>query len=273
MPRCTHLMHLKIYQKTRRPDAVMHSAPEPRRIKNVAIHLASAGTARRRCSAVSLHTRCVAHEHPVRSGLKVHGMKVTLKLPNLSEVRPKNMRTREEVRASLIQHYASPFRSRSNRGITHMLDLDDKYPECNIFGPQCISAEVGPGWKELVEGCLLVLSATGCTAGQIKQKFGGLRFYWNYPDHIEEALVEWRKTPGHTKIENGQITRVIPMPFDEECDRINTIVRPVIAAAEAQSYLTCEDCGVTLEKGGACTRTQCAACKALDQPEGRRRGV
>lgn len=179
-------------------------------------------------------------------------------IPNLKDIRPKNPDTREQSREDLRRYQSGSPNDRS-RSVDHMLDLDARYPEVDIFGPQCISAHVGPGWADIVEECLKVLSLQKCKAGQIKQKFGGLRFYWEYPDHIETALAEWRKTlpPFNSGLENP------PRPFDEEIKAINAIVAPVIAAMEKESFRTCELCGVKLDKeGGPCWRTLCENCKA-----------
>jgi hypothetical protein len=185
-----------------------------------------------------------------------------------SKVRPK---TREEKRAELISYDEKSWRSsgRASFGYKHMLELDDLYPEVGIFGPQCISAEVGAGWRDLLVPCLEVLKRHGCKAGQIKQKFCGLRFYWDYPDHIEKARAEWREQIRGMKLDDPNRPRV---PLEDESDAIDVEVGPVIARAEALSFRTCEDCGADLgegrgEKSG---RNQCEACDALDRGAARR---
>lgn len=140
-----------------------------------------------------------------------------------------------------------------------MLDLDDKYPEVEMFGPQCISASVGAGWAVLLEDCLKVLSEHGCKAGQIKQKFCGMRIYWDFPDHIEDALNVWRA--GHAP---GPVPP--PAPFAEERERIRAAVKPVLDRAEELSFRTCEDCGADLGEGKGMRggRGQCQTCNDLD---------
>jgi hypothetical protein len=127
-----------------------------------------------------------------------------------------------------------------------------------MFGPQCISAEVGPGWVGLVERCLAVLREHGCKVTQIKQKFAGLRVYWDYPDHIDAALAEWRKSLPRP----GSSEKRPPRPFDEEVERIYAAVQPVLSQAEADSFRTCESCGKDLGKPGGpkCGWTSCEEC-------------
>jgi hypothetical protein len=140
----------------------------------------------------------------------------------------------------------------------HMFDLDALYPEVEMFGEHVISAEVRVGWRELLLPCLEALKANGCKVSQIKQKFGGLRFYWNYPEHIERARDEWRDVvrglpPGVPRP---------PFPLEDESDTIDVVVGPVIARAESLSFRTCEDCGADIgREGGPCHNTQCDACK------------
>lgn len=191
--------------------------------------------------------------------------------------------SRQEARESLLRWGQGRLGQRgSDRGQQHMLDLDDAYPEVDIFGPQCISASVGAGWKGLVSSCLEALRTAGCKAGQIKQKFGELRVYWDYPEHIEAALAKWREIPTAERVqivtgEDGvrSVLYLVPLPYAEERERIDAIVKPAIAEASRLSYLTCEDCSAALDRGGPCFRTQCQACKDLDQKElgrERRRG-
>lgn len=168
-----------------------------------------------------------------------------------------HQRTREEKRAALLK-----YSEKRPWSYQHMLDLDDRYPEVEIFGPQCISAEVRPGWADLLENCLRVLSENGCKAGQIKQKFGGLRIYWDYPDHIEAQMSEWRAgNPKSVKNDAGEWISDPPAPCEEERRKIAAAVKPVIDEMEALSFLTCEYCGVRLEKGGPkCGMTECETC-------------
>ncbi len=180
---------------------------------------------------------------------------------------PKNIRTKEEIKASLIKHYE---RYGTPSYMQHMFDLDEEYPEVDIFGPQCISAEVGPGWNKLLRPIMDVLRENGCKAGQIKQKFGGLRFYWDYPDRIEAAMAEWRAGNHKGRVENGDLVFDVPLPYKEERDAIAALVRPIVELAEKLSYRTCEECGNdTGREGGPSFRTECDDCKQKKASGGR----
>ncbi len=178
-------------------------------------------------------------------------------------------RTREEKRQSLLSYAQKSWRARGAfRGYDHLLELDDLYPEVGMFGPQCISAEFGSGWKDLLIPCFEVMKEHGCKAGQIKQKFCELKFYWDFPDHIEAAIAEWRAAnPRYYKDESGEWKYDPPMPMAEERKAIHAAVSPVIKAAEELSRRTCEDCGADLGKNMApkSGRNQCQACDDLDK--------
>lgn len=140
----------------------------------------------------------------------------------------------------------------------HMFELDRKYPEVEMFGDQCISAEVRPGWTQILDDLLKVLRDNRCKVAQIKQKFGGLRVYWNYPDEIEAARAEWRKQVSGMKLDDPNRPRI---PMEDESDAIDVVVGPAIARAETLSFRTCEDCGADIGKpGGPGFRTQCDSC-------------
>jgi hypothetical protein len=168
-------------------------------------------------------------------------------------------RTKEEIKASLTKHYSTW--GRTPNYIQHMFDLDEEFPSVEIFGPQCISAEVGPGWNRLLRPVMQALSDNQCKAGQIKQKFGGLRFYWDYPDYIEKDVQAWRDAGHKGKIVDGQMTFDVPLPHEEERKRIDAIIRPIVAEAERLSFRTCEECGADIgREGGPSYRTECDNC-------------
>lgn len=96
---------------------------------------------------------------------------------------------------------------------------------------------VGAGWHPLIEPLYATLPE-GVAVSQVKEKFGGLRFYWhrlvNEVDEFfgdEAAIEHWRT---------------------------------LVDAAEAASYRTCEACGkpgVARNRGGWVV-TACAECDA-----------
>jgi hypothetical protein len=185
----------------------------------------------------------------------------------LEVFRTRNTRTKEEIKAALEAHYGR--RGKPNY-MQHMYDLDAEFPTVDIFGPQCISAEVGPGWAKLLRPVMQALSDNACKAGQIKQKFGGLRFYWDFPDYIEAAGNEWRDAEHQHRIVDHQLKYDVPYPFEEERNRLSAIIRPIVAEAERLSFETCEECGdaITPPRGPG-YRTECDDCKKRPPSGGR----
>ena len=89
----------------------------------------------------------------------------------------------------------------------------------------------GDGWYNLIDELSAKLEPHGIVAAQVKEKFGGLRFYVEYPKHLSREQVEE--------------------------------IREMKNEYEQKSYTICEDCG---KPGELCThgwhRTQCKDCEA-----------
>lgn len=98
----------------------------------------------------------------------------------------------------------------------------NKYP--HNFSDSLISFDCGIGWKPLIDKIFEVMKNTDIKVEQVKEKFGGLRFY--------------------TDLSNDEV--------DE-----------IISEAEAESFKTCEFCGakddVTTE--GGWLKTLCKDCR------------
>ena len=152
-----------------------------------------------------------------------------------------------------------------------MEQLNEEFPEVEMFGPQCISAGVGKGWVQLLRPILQALKENNCKASQIKQKFGGLRFYWRFPQHIEEANEEWRNSKtdkSYRIVEGGGFEYLTPRKFEDEMKRLSSIIEPLIYEAERLSYATCETCGNSINPPRSSGyRTECDECKK--SPSGR----
>jgi len=87
---------------------------------------------------------------------------------------------------------------------------------------------VGNGWYDIIDELCAKLEPLGVVAGQIKEKFGGLRFY------VEAMTI------------NG-----------DGADK----VRKAINEAEIKSYQTCESCGKPGERrGGGWIQVLCDEC-------------
>jgi hypothetical protein len=153
-------------------------------------------------------------------------------------------RSREKKRA-LLMKWAKAHDSRG--GAQHMLDLDDRYPTVGMFDEQCISAEVGAGWANLLEPVLEVLARHGCKAGQIKAKFCELVVHWDGPEWTERARKTWWESgrPGPD-----------PMDLFKEVDM-------VIRLMAHRSLYACERCGQRANRIG----TPCDGIRHCDECE------
>lgn len=101
-----------------------------------------------------------------------------------------------------------------------------------------VPLEFSSGWISLVERLVDAIDALDIPyeVDQVKEKFGGLRFYWHQP------------------YPEGEI------PDDERADRreASTKIRALIDAAEAESIQTCEICGAPgRPQGKGWIRTLC----------------
>jgi len=99
---------------------------------------------------------------------------------------------------------------------------------------------VGPGWYPFVARCCLTVLENGGTIAQVKEKFGGLRLYADFPEEPEDShsqLFLW--------------------------DVYQNQIKKYIQAAETASYWICEECGTTrnnVTTKGGWLRTLCEPC-------------
>jgi hypothetical protein len=113
------------------------------------------------------------------------------------------------------------------------LELVKKYPNlykdfggdmrktCMAWGLEC-----GDGWYKIIDELSAKLEPLGVVAAQVKEKFGGLRFYIN--SGSEEAY-------------------------------------KLISKAESESFKTCESCGNPGQRrGGGWVKTLCEDCDKKD---------
>lgn len=101
--------------------------------------------------------------------------------------------------------------------------------EPKVFQRAKISSGVGEGWWPYIEAAATLLDklAPGWEPTQIKEKFGGLRFYVSLPE------------PAITRNEEYESLD----EFDQRKGRIKETWRAVIQAAEWACARTCERCG------------------------------
>lgn len=93
--------------------------------------------------------------------------------------------------------------------------------------------ETGPGWYFIIKNLSAAITriSKDVRATQVKEKFGGLRFYWRSVNDLTE-------------------------------DQYESISRAV-DAAEEESYLVCEDCGSRedVQQSKGWIRTECGLCR------------
>ena len=142
--------------------------------------------------------------------------------------------------------------------------LDLKKPFAHLYGGRQIGDSVGPGWWPiLIQAFTKVDTLMQAHPGfkfntvQIKEKFGGLRFYFNIT-HVNDTVDEdGERVPANIKASES----------------IYNQAREFIREAEDRASATCEDCGEpgTLRTGGW-LRNQCDAHHRASQERNRKRG-
>ena len=76
------------------------------------------------------------------------------------------------------------------RGMTvKTTKIEDIEPEQFVVYDALIPSNVGKGWKELVDPLVVLCEEAGGQVEQVKEKFGGLRFYYSSP--VEENEDYW----------------------------------------------------------------------------------
>lgn len=121
----------------------------------------------------------------------------------------------EELQKKLIEKYPTIFKEWGG----------DPRQTCMAWG-----IAVGDGWYNIIDKLCAKLEPQGVVAGQVKEKFGGLRFYIN-------------------PVDNGDWN----------------MIHKAINEAEAESFRTCETCGKPGERrGGSWVRTLCDECEKKD---------
>ena len=111
-----------------------------------------------------------------------------------------------------------------------------KAPYASLYDGMDLGDEVGPGWWPLLLQAFAEIKATvdphpgyRFTVRQIKEKFGGLRFYYHlHKDGEDEEEIRF----GDAEEENEEVRM-----------RMHERISAIIDAAEAKAYATCEVCG------------------------------
>ena len=168
---------------------------------------------------------------------------------------------KSELQEKLIKKYPTIFRSLIQRSRMK------KAPR--VILPIYFGLEVGDGWYTLIDELCCQLQHYEKTYGfmtiatQVKEKFGGLRFYVSHDLDPKKMTTykrggRWR----HTWIMNGD-TKLRRPERDFNIDRLYNEIQGMLDFAESFSYHICESCG----NPGTCNEvgwlsTQCDSCRA-----------
>lgn len=155
---------------------------------------------------------------------------------------------RKDLQEKLFRQYPKIFPERLRR---------DSQTSCMYWGLTC-----GDGWYSIIENlCGQLQHNTDkndfpqVVAAQVKEKFGGLRFYYDLEGGPDERLPK--------SIDIGG--RRIMLPHRDSSYQ-NGVIRGMVAAHESMSYSTCESCGTTDPARGVRVsrtdwiRTRCQSC-------------
>ena len=122
-------------------------------------------------------------------------------------------------------------------------ELKEKYPDM-FNGPRNCGYGCGDGWSEIVTKLTDDIAALGIKnlhIDQIKEKFGGLRYY-----------ISTHRTPEEYQV------------FTEEHKKQLEVVYKLINEAEIKSLQTCENCGspsVETKSSSGWIATLCEPCR------------
>lgn len=115
----------------------------------------------------------------------------------------------------------------------YIKELERDFP--NAMSNVYCGAYIGKGWIPAVREALAVLEAAGAKVAQIKEKFGGLRLYWDSPD-LEVGARPF------------SVWHYIACSMAEK-------------QAEAKCWKICEDCGQPgVIRNSGWIRTLCDSC-------------
>lgn len=132
----------------------------------------------------------------------------------------KNICMNQELEERLVEDYPEFFEY-------YNADMEPPAPQINLFGFEC-----GDGWYDIIDGLCQSISNLGVsvTVVQVKEKFGGLRFYYEGVSSDKEERVY--------------------------------MVHGAVQMAEEMSYRTCENCGESgeLRDEEGWYKTRCDSC-------------
>lgn len=136
---------------------------------------------------------------------------------------------------------------------------------CMAFGLEC-----APGWKEpLHRGCMIlekIFNQTGIRtkAEQVKEKFGGLRFY--YSIEVPEELAEKANTDLDSLKDKKERNECYNAK--NRVEYFTELIGKVVSVMEYDCDTSCETCGEVGEpRGGGWIVTLCDGCHSKNEEE------
>jgi len=204
-------------------------------------------------------------------------------------------------REQLMDKYPAIFQGRD----------DDPYQRGSLIG---FGLCVGDGWQVILESLCSQLNqiyrnhGVNCVAAQVKEKFGGLRFYYDIDideDRVEVRtawwkpaltwLMDWRRLWRKPKCTQNIARRYMSLcrnagvkylqkkgdkgidltpPVYIDMNRYMGEIEGAVAYAENLSYHICESCGSTTDvktEGPGWIHTLCGVCRKADEAERKKR--
>lgn len=131
-------------------------------------------------------------------------------------------------------------------------DFQKRWP--NIFKDVYCGFSLPKGWNTIVWKLCERLEREGCEelgffqVAQVKEKFGGLRFYY---DLIPDVIEPDERQAAYKKVD----------------DKLVESIRKSVSFVENMSFEVCENCGTTVDvigdSGGGWWNTRCTPCRTL----------
>jgi len=162
-------------------------------------------------------------------------------------------------------------------------DLIARHPALFRGEPPRVASDLARGWFALVDALCTDLEAIlgdraeAFVVDQVKEKFGGLRFYWSMrgaKNTIEVDVAGAKASaPGEAPSADGYVERVsdTPMGFRVSIrpdDELSAAIAARILQAEEESFATCQMCGAPGElRREGWLYTACAAHHAQRREE------
>jgi len=142
--------------------------------------------------------------------------------------------------------------------MSDLKQLMERHPKLFRGEPPRVASDLSPGWFPLVDQlCMDLESILGDRAeafvvDQVKEKFGGLRFYWSMrgdkPTIEVDVAGAKASPPGEAPSADGYVESVSDTPLGMRIsirpdDDLSAAIAKRIRRAEEESFATCQVCG------------------------------